>query len=287
MWQTLNFILNHPLNKNKRSDALVRWLMWQVGSRLVPGPVAVPFINGTRLLVHPGMTGATGNIYCGLHEYESMAFVLHFLRPKDIFFDIGANVGTYSVLAASLGVECWSWEPVPSSFGHLKDNIRLNDFEALIYPRMEAISDRIETVLMTSVFDTTNKIIANGRSEAAIGSIQVPAITLDQAVAKEARPTLIKIDVEGHEEQVLQGGARAFLDNALLAVIMEVNTDHSHRRIMDLGLKPYQYFPETRNLVRLDSKNRVSPNTIYLRDQNSALDRLKTADPFCVLRRQI
>jgi hypothetical protein len=48
-----------------------------------------------RIPVHPkqqiigleGLTGATGNIYCGLHEFEDMAFLLHFLRPRDLSAD--------------------------------------------------------------------------------------------------------------------------------------------------------------------------------------------------------
>jgi hypothetical protein len=34
----------------------------------------------------------TGNIYCGLHEFADMGFVLHFLRPGDLFVDVGANI---------------------------------------------------------------------------------------------------------------------------------------------------------------------------------------------------
>jgi hypothetical protein len=67
-------------------------------------PVAMPYVNETRLLVKPGMAGATGNVYAGLHEYEDMAFVLHALRPSSRFVDVGANVGTYTVLAGG-GVE--------------------------------------------------------------------------------------------------------------------------------------------------------------------------------------
>jgi hypothetical protein len=37
---------------------------------------------------------ATGNLYVGLHEFEEMAFLLHFLRRGDLFADVGANVGS-------------------------------------------------------------------------------------------------------------------------------------------------------------------------------------------------
>jgi hypothetical protein len=63
-------------------------------------PVVVPFVGDTRLLVARGMRGATGNVYVGLHEFEEMAFALHALRPSSRFIDVGANVGSYTVLAA-------------------------------------------------------------------------------------------------------------------------------------------------------------------------------------------
>src|SRR5437868_4075814 len=109
---TLNFITRHPLNEQRKLKAIGRWLTWQVGSRLVPGPVAVNFVNDTMLLVSPGMTGATGNVYAGLHEFQDMAFVLHLLRQGDCFIDVGANIGSYTVLAGGgIGARCIAIEP--------------------------------------------------------------------------------------------------------------------------------------------------------------------------------
>lgn len=96
--KSLRFVLHHPLNRGRPVTALSRWLRWQLGSRLLPGAVLLPFVDEVGLLVRPGMTGATGNVYCGLHEFEDMALVLHALRPDDLFVDIGANVGSYSMI---------------------------------------------------------------------------------------------------------------------------------------------------------------------------------------------
>ena len=49
------------------------------------------WIEGSKLAARNGMTGATGNIYCGLHEFVDMAFLLHLLRPSDLFVDVGAG----------------------------------------------------------------------------------------------------------------------------------------------------------------------------------------------------
>ena len=121
------FVLSQPLNRAHKLAALVRYFRWQFGSRLVPGDVLVPFVDKTYLRVCPGMTGATLNIYAGLHEFEDMAFLLHLLRKNDLFVDVGANIGSYTILAGgAVGARCISVEPVKSTFEKLEDNINLN-----------------------------------------------------------------------------------------------------------------------------------------------------------------
>ena len=57
----VNFVWNHPLNSSGRIAALGRVARWQMASRLVSGPIALPFVEGTTLFASRGMTGATGN----------------------------------------------------------------------------------------------------------------------------------------------------------------------------------------------------------------------------------
>ena len=93
----LRFITSHPLNKSNKADAIMRFIKWQINTRLNPHPVVYPYTEKAKLIIEKGMTGATGNLYCGLHEFEDMSFLLHFLREEDLFIDIGANVGSYTV----------------------------------------------------------------------------------------------------------------------------------------------------------------------------------------------
>lgn len=82
------------------------------------------------------MTGATGNIYTGLHEFIDMAFCLHLLRPGDLFIDVGANVGSYTILASKVvGANSFTLEPVPETFKRLKRNININDIVSLVDAR--------------------------------------------------------------------------------------------------------------------------------------------------------
>ena len=73
------------------------------------------------------MRGATGNIYAGLHEFIDMIFRLYFLQPDDLFLDIGANVGSYTILASGVcGAETWAFEPDPDSASFLRRNFKMH-----------------------------------------------------------------------------------------------------------------------------------------------------------------
>jgi hypothetical protein len=108
---TARFIIDHPLSRGRKLANLSRFARWQIAARVARGPVAVQFVNSAQLFAIPGMAGATGNVYVGLHEFADMSFVLHFLRPNDLFVDVGANIGSYTVLAsAAVGANCVSFE---------------------------------------------------------------------------------------------------------------------------------------------------------------------------------
>lgn len=77
LFHTLRSIMHHPLNQKEKVGALLRYLRWQLGSRIVDGEIVYDWVGGARLLLRAGERGPTGNIYSGLHEYSHMSYVLH------------------------------------------------------------------------------------------------------------------------------------------------------------------------------------------------------------------
>jgi FkbM family methyltransferase len=288
---TLRWILSHPLNRGRGAQAIRRYLSWQFGSRLVPGPVAVPFAGQTRLLVAPGMTGATGNIYCGLHEFHDMAFVLHVLRPTDLFVDIGANVGTYSILAAGVAsARCVSFEPHPGTFQHLLDNIRLNGIGDRVFPKNMAIGSGRSRLRFTANLDTVNHIVSS--SERSNSTIEVEVDSLDSVLSEHDCPTVLKIDVEGFESEVIAGARTTLSSPSLLAVIMELNgsgarygyTDEDlHCSMKDRGFEAASYEPFARRLVGRARGLPAEGNVLYVRDRAEVMARIESAPRFEIL----
>lgn len=282
--KTIKFITNHPLNKQNKIKAIIRFVQWQVGSRLVTGNIVYNWINGSRFLVKTGETGLTGNIYTGLHEFQDMAFLLHVLRSDDVFVDVGANVGSYTILASSVvGARSYAFEPVPSTYSRLVDNVRLNHLDELVNCINKGVGEKVGNMHFTIDLDTTNHVLANG--ENIYNSINVEVTSLDNAL-KGTSPTFMKIDVEGYETLVLQGADNILNNQALHSVIMELNGSgerygFDESRIIalmyDYGFTSYSYDPMNRILIDLGGKILNIGNTLFVRNKALVLDRLMNA----------
>jgi len=148
------FILSHPLNRGRPLSTLARFVTWQVASRL-RAEIEFEWIEGAKLIVSRGMTGATGNIYCGLHEFVEMGFLLHLLRPNDLFLDVGANIGSYTILAASVcRARAIAFEPDPHAARVLRRNIAINHLSALADVREAALGGVRGQIVFTVGLDT-------------------------------------------------------------------------------------------------------------------------------------
>jgi len=291
---TLRFILTHPATQNNKWAAFRRFMIWQIQSRTFRNPVVYSFLENSKLIVQHGMTGATGNIYTGLHEFEDMMFVLHLLRPDEIFVDAGANIGSFTVLASSVvGAKSISFEPVPSTFLHLKNNVAINNIESLVSLYNCGVGSERGRLSFTSNYDTMNHVIVDSSSEmreAIVGNI----VALDE-ILKNEPPTLIKIDTEGFELDVLKGGRLSLSASSAMGIIVEINGSCNrygvqekeiHDFILGLGYMPVSYDPFSRSLSKKSAFN-PHGNTIYIKNEGKVRERLSTARKFTVLNQEI
>lgn len=283
----IKFILSHPLNKKNKIEALFRFVKWQINTRLNPYPVLYPITNKAKLLIQRGMTGATGNIYCGLHDFNEMGFVLHFLQPGDLFIDAGANIGSYSILAAAhAGANVVAFEPAPDTYSHLEQNILVNKIQDKIWSYNIALGSVQGEVFFSKNHDTANHVL-NGTDEQ---GIKVKLEKLDNFSEKFIHPMLLKIDVEGYETEVLNGAAGLLSNDNLKAIIIELNGSGNiygynesaiHKKLISQGFYCYQYHPFERKLLQLDKYGTI--NTIYIRDVDFITGRLNEANKVEIL----
>ena len=156
----IKFIWFHPLNQNNRLAAVWRMISFQIASRIIKASIILPFVNDTQLITTHGMTGATGDWYCGLREYEDMGFLLHALQSGDLFVDVGANIGSYSILAGACeGVKVIAFEPVPQTFSWLQKNIKINALENRIEAMNIGLAEQKGSLNFSSNLDSLNHVV--------------------------------------------------------------------------------------------------------------------------------
>lgn len=276
----IKFIYNHPFNSKNKLNGLLQYFKWQIVCRINKHPIVYPYTEHSKLLMWKGLSGADGNFYCGLVEFDDMGFLLHFLRPEDLFIDIGANVGVYTILASGeKKAKSISIEPIPVTFNHLTDNLSINQIQDKVTALNIGLDSKKGILKFTKSLDTVNHVAAEDEKE----TIDVEVSTLD-TITSDKNPTLLKIDVEGFETEVLNGANETLNKKELKAIIIELNgsgerygydENKIYNQLTDHGFKPFSYDPINRELKQIPTYG--DHNTIFIRDKEFVVDRIKNS----------
>jgi FkbM family methyltransferase len=163
----------------------------------------------------------------GACENHSIQLWMKYARRSDLILDIGANTGTYSLIASSLNprAEIHAFEPVKRIYEKLAFNNTINHFNIQLHN--VALSD-IEGEIFLVDEGGENEYTAHVSKRNVSASYPVQCLRLDHMtdLFKDKHNILIKLDVEHHEAEVLLGMG-AHLKNLRPAILLEV-LDHEH-----------------------------------------------------------
>lgn len=199
-------------------DSLIRRL-------LHPNTSNVCILNGLKITFPPeGYFGI--EITSGEYEPKTTRLVQRLLRPGVTFVDVGAHVGYYSLVAATVLQQSgavYAFEPDPITFSCLKENVTLNGFDTLVrvYPRVISNVTGPIKLFIGRRDRVANSIFAS--SGVSSHAVTCESTSLDDFFRQENWPSvhLIKIDVEGAEHAVLQGMMELSARNPDLKLILE------------------------------------------------------------------
>ena len=194
----------HPSNRSHRVRSVAGALGWQLDKRLRRRPRDVPFF-GLTLRCHPDSQSASNVVYfTERYDPDEMAVAEAYLRSGDWFLDVGANIGTYSLMARSfVGPEgrVDGFEPHPTAARRFAENVTLNDLTN-VYVHAQAVSDSDGTVEFLDGSDVSNRVAT--ALDGPRRTLQVPTVTLDDTLPA-GRYAMGKIDVEGFETAAFRG----------------------------------------------------------------------------------
>ena len=253
-------IWNHPANRSRQWRAIGRSVFWQAWKKLMRQPLTVDY-HGLRFRCHPDSRQASAAIYFhGWPDYWEMRFVSDYLRPGDGFLDIGANIGLYSLLAASIvgpSGRVMAFEPGRIPADRLRD--------ACIANRLENIA-----LVRSGVGEHTGELTFDAGSEDAtahvavadeISNTRVPAIRLDEYL-DDTPIAMAKLDIEGYEPFALRGMSRLLASGNPPVFLMEaagyskrygIETHDLIHELEAMSYRPMFYDPDHRELLPADS----------------------------------
>ncbi len=174
---------------------------------LVPRDAVVPILRG-KLRGRRWIVGSSlHRCWIGFYEYEKQKIISREVRTDNVFWDIGANVGFYSLLASKLvgSGKVFAFEPVPRNLEYLRKHIVLNRVT-----NVEVLPIAVSDKNGSANFQVEQTGLMGHLSWE--GGIKVSTATLDSLLeeGKILPPDYVKMDIEGAELRALRGAARTF-----------------------------------------------------------------------------
>jgi len=231
----------------------------RVPLRLIPKTMVVPILQGALRGKKWTVGSATHGCWLGSYEYHKQKALQKELEIGDVVYDIGANVGFYSLLASVLVGETghvYSFEPFPENLRELRRHLEMNRITNCTVVDAAVSSADGQAIFDPSDDRCTGRLAANG-------SIPVRTVALDGLVLrKEIRPpTLLKIDIEGAELECLQGASNSIQEYRPL-IFLATHGQEIHSSCTEL-LTNWNY-----QLVSLDGKPLESTDEIVARPKD-------------------
>jgi len=221
-------------------NSIMSWIIKYTHITYPEIPIVVPAKGGfANFEIQDAQEFIQSYIYFrGFYEFRETRILRQYLRDGDVFIDVGANLGWFTLVAASIvGTKgkVIAFEPSSSIYAHLKKNVEINLFDNIKLEKL-ALSDKNGTV----------KFQINSNENRGLGSI-VLTENVDKVVEIEKVKTLkfddyyqdcnldkirfMKIDVEGAEMMVLQGMSGILQNKACDYLMVEVSDD----RLREIG----------------------------------------------------
>lgn len=180
----------------------------------------------------------------GHFEPGTEKFFNTLLRKNMNVVDVGANLGIYTLHAGRAGCTVFSYEPTPTTFKLLQQNIAVNGFEAMgiIHPYNLAVAECEKEVVFTvceGICGHNNMFESPDDKH----NITVKAVALDNNLNEVQSIDVVKIDVEGAEPLVLRGMKDIIIRNPDIKIIMEFSPGN----LIRAGVVPKDFIYEIRN----------------------------------------
>lgn len=208
---------SHPGNQGHRVRSLYRLSAFHLRGRLLHRRTQIPIGQHSSMWADLSVVSTIHAVIGNPPDWAEMQAWRRVLRPGDLFVDVGASAGSYTLWAADLGASVIAVEPDPTARGLLEDNVALN-----VHANVEIVAAAMAgvsgTMKFTSDLGTMNQLVM-----ADSGGTDMPVRTLDEVLGNRTARG-VKIDVEGAERLVLDGASEALQEGRVAVFQLEWNS---------------------------------------------------------------
>ncbi len=219
----ISALWNEESNRGQRIRRLSIFVGWQLWKRIIRKPVTVSLFNGKKFRAYPDCQVSSGILYTQVPNSRCILFLRKFVSGGTLI-DVGANVGSVSLLLADKIEDAILFEPNPVAAARARDNFARNGLGFKVYEF--ALSDTSGEICFESngAVDVGGHVAGNAPDGRGAGHV-VRCITFDEFLRRHGDPafpvSLVKIDVEGHENSVLRGMRKFLAEKKPLLVMFE------------------------------------------------------------------
>ena len=198
-------------------------------------------------------------------ERGTRILIQKYLRPGNVFIDVGANVGMHTLAAARAMQgqgKIIAFEPFEPTMRMLEKSIWMNGFSSMTEIHQAAVFNAAgrQQLFIGATSGHHSLFALEPSPNNAQGPVEVPLVRLDSVIAAGQRIDLMKIDVEGAELEVIEGAVSLIADNPEIALIVEFGPSHLRRT----GRTPSQW---------LDSFNQLGLYYRVINNESGALEK--------------
>lgn len=226
--------------------ALYRFLLWKLIRIFSIKDLKYRLWDNRKIFLNYDSFQSMWIMYNYYVDWEEFNLICNYVQPADDVFDVGANMGFYTIWMSkfvSLG-KIHSFEPDSKNFDRLQKNIALNNLESQVIANKKAVSNINGELLFTTGLDGENHIVdQSDKNIVGVESTRLNSYVLKNCINSIA---YLKIDVEGFEYNVLKGADNILLNKKIDIIQLEINTtiDQSGKTIIDVLelLNGYAYY---------------------------------------------
>jgi FkbM family methyltransferase len=278
---TVLHIWRHPMSNGRRIRVFNTFLRWEFMRRRGAHDAASDLSVGASILCPPWLGDSRYYIALGYHDYSEFSFMLALLREDDLFVDIGAFLGAYSIIAANRGATVHAFEPSSKNRKPLTRAIEMNGYMDRVTIHSTAVANHHGEAFFSNSWGSGNRLLdESGHDDTARQVVQVRRLDDISSPFEVRELAVLKIDAEGFDIDVLKGG-RSFLERHNPVLIVEFWEGGADIRawLKRAGYSLYTYDYTKRKLVDAVVNDKMDGNLIACTERRRPMidDRLANA----------